>query len=462
MSSGGHQASLSTASSIDTRSTLSDRDKHVHAGGDTFGDPSQGHTNGSETLATFVDQEIARFVASNNNPVPSNIPKFDGDAAEEGQEGDDEDPGSSKRKRDRAREKLHVPHILLHRSENASHSSLSSAFGSLGRKKREDTASGTSSPLGRARSGSGSGSASGSRTRVASLTSIASSVDSATRTSQDTSRAPTPTAIEGIKLDVPLGTVTTVKGRTPVKELEDHGVSWECHIAQLIKIKLRPLDEDTLAVHAKRFAAGGGGSGGIKEHAKQFGASLIPSSSSAASTPTGTSSPPRSSNGSSSYKTAPTSSQSGTRSSGRTKRSNTSASTSTEPQGWLGGGPTSESGLKLVVYQHVAGMGLETIQSVSTRSDAEDEGQGEMDFDKQGSHGRARSILHPTRTTRHKHRGDHHSHLPDPGIYFGELNLDLAEYASDEGRMGRGGVTRRYLLKGGKTNAMIKVSAWRG
>jgi hypothetical protein len=295
------------------------------------------------------------------------------------------------------------------------------------------------------------------------MTSIASSMDSTTRTSQDTSRAPTPTAMtrdhpEGIKLDVPLGTVTTVKGRTPVKELEDHGVSWECHIAQLIKIKLRPLDEDTLAVHAKRFAAGGGGgAGGMKEHAKQFGANLIPSSSSAASTTTGNSSPPRSSNGSSSYKTAPSSSQSGTHSSGRTKRSCTSASTSAEPQGWLGGGPTSESGLKLVVYQHVAGMGLETIRSVSTRSDAEDEGQGEMDLDKQGSNSRARSILHPTRTNRHKHRGDHHSHLQDPGIYFGELNLDLAEYASDEGRMGRGGVTRRYLLKGGKTNAMIKV-----
>jgi hypothetical protein len=129
--------------------------------------------------------------------------------------------------------------------------------------------------------------------------------------------------------------------------------------------------------------------------------------------------------------------------------------------------------LKIVVYQHVAGMGLETIQSVSTRSDDDhdgDDGRGETEGtlrrtlsharESAGSLGRSSVSTRSTRSDAPPGRSNGRPSQPendDPGIYFGELNLDLAEYASEEGRMGKGGVTRRYLLKGGKTNAMIKV-----
>lgn len=135
---------------------------------------------------------------------------------------------------------------------------------------------------------------------------------------------------------------------------------------------------------------------------------------------------------------------------------------SSEPAGWLGGGAKSESGLKLVVYQHLAGMGLETIRSVSTRSEGNEDGDDGLDH---GSISSKTSTAKPGRQRHglrnHSQKHGHHEH-DHPGIYFGELNLDLAEYASEEARMGKGGVTRRYLLKGGKTNAMIKVRSGRG
>jgi hypothetical protein len=116
-----------------------------------------------------------------------------------------------------------------------------------------------------------------------------------------------------------------------------------------------------------------------------------------------------------------------------------------EIAGWLGGGPRSESGLKLVVYQHTNSF-LETIRSVSTRSGerTEQEDTASLTSAREGRMGLK--------------RGKGKENRPDPGVFFGELDLDLAEYASEEARMGKGGVTRRYLLKGGKTNAMIKVS----
>ena len=257
-----------------------------------------------------------------------------------------------------------------------------------------------------------------------------------------------------VKLDinVPIGTVTTPKGRTPIQELEDHGASWEYHVAQIVRIKLRPMDDEAWAAYAKRVgkdvktggAGGPSGNKGSHGRARQVGSSLL--------------------------------------------MTKDDLNASSEPAGWLGGGAKSDSGLKLVVYQHLAGMGLETIRSVSTRSeehndddmDDGDEGaqagngsslrgtisnvlaNGDEQEDFTGSIASRTSTANPSRRGQkpqqhHPHRSHGHHEHDHPGIYFGELNLDLAEYASEEGRMGRGGVTRRYLLKGGKTNAMIKV-----
>lgn len=356
---------------------------------------------------------------------------------------------------------LHVPHILLHRSGNDSHSSLSSAFSSLSRKRRGNAAQG-----GEVDSSSNSINGSivgGRRQRVSSLASSVDSVPGSVRSNasasgsgskggESRSKLNQTTSSKVVKLDVPLGTTTTPKGRTPIQELEDHGASWEFHVAQIVRIKLRPMDDEAWAAYARRVGkdvkpggvAGGSGAGGLngtssgpgKEHhlrARQIGSNLASSSQ-----------------------------------------------TPSEPAGWLGGGAKSDSGLKLVVYQHLAGMGLETIRSVSTRSGGEDEGDGSEDEEAEtggnprrgtisnvfGDDDQTGSINSRTSTAKpskrrgnrsHGKNGTHHEH-DHPGIYFGELNLDLAEYASEEGRMGRGGVTRRYLLKGGKTNAMIKVS----
>lgn len=76
--------------------------------------------------------------------------------------------------------------------------------------------------------------------------------------------------------------------------------------------------------------------------------------------------------------------------------------------GMLGAGPKSESGLKLQVFQYPAGVSDE--------------------------------------------------HSKKERLSFGVCNLDLAEYACEEAKMGRGGITRRYLLKNARTNATIKVS----
>jgi hypothetical protein len=85
--------------------------------------------------------------------------------------------------------------------------------------------------------------------------------------------------------------------------------------------------------------------------------------------------------------------------------------------GLLGGGAHSDSGLKLVIKQHP----LEVTDDTTTGG-------------------------------KHHRRQSGHTHV------FGVVDLDLAEYASPEGGMGKGGVKRRYLMKQGKTNATVTVS----
>ncbi len=87
--------------------------------------------------------------------------------------------------------------------------------------------------------------------------------------------------------------------------------------------------------------------------------------------------------------------------------------------GWLGGGPHSESGLKIVVF-HLP------VDSAEHENAQDGKANGH---------------------TKRRHK---------PRVY-GFVNLDIAQYASKEAGMGKGGVTRRYLLRQGKTNATIKV-----
>lgn len=407
---------------------------HPHLPGHHHGQTPTGPNVLSLSSRPSVQSLLDKEIASTLLPLPSNVTHNnasgsssrrrhhrDGDDHEQNDPhgaDDGQHPGPGQNGRSKTAH-LHVPHILLHRSENTSHTSLSSAFSGLSRKKR---GAADSVESGSTLKGSGR---TGGRQRVSSLASSIDSVPESLRSTGSKSTAEHPP--QEVKLDVPLGTVTTVKGRTPIQELEDHGASWEHHVAQIVRIKLRPMDEDAAAAYAKRTGKelkvpSGNSNGSIKEshgRARQVGASLIGGSKDA-------------------------------------------QQSSSEPAGWLGGGAKSESGLKLVVYQHLAGMGLETIRSVSTRSEGNEDGDDGQDH---GSISSKTSTAKPGRQRHglrnHSQKHGHHEH-DHPGIYFGELNLDLAEYASEEGRMGKGGVTRRYLLKGGKTNAMIKVRSGRG
>lgn len=190
---------------------------------------------------------------------------------------------------------------------------------------------------------------------------------------------------------------TERRGTTPVRPLRDHTCTWDFPVTQLVKIG---ISQHALAAsgsrHSLALAAAGethtpaisrtGSSTSLANLTRHGEHGVAPHVQVNGRRPTH---PPPGKKGSSGSRSGP---------------------------GQLGAGPHSESGLKLVIYQH-------------TPPDAD----------------RARTTLH----------GHGHAHA----VVFGVVNLDLAEYASDEAGMGRGGVSRRYLLKQGKTNATIKVGA---
>lgn len=211
-----------------------------------------------------------------------------------------------------------------------------------------------------------------------------------------------------VKIAVPIGTVTDARGRTSVKEVENHSATWDWHVAQLVKIKIRPLEEPDLAVRIAQDI----------EWVNTIGGSTTPKSQ--------------------------------------------KESTEPEHKGYLGGGPKSESGLKIVVFQHPSEKAthLDSLHSVTSNDSSPD---ATSDPTSIGAKIEEAAVAKEEAKSASKSSGGGSANpfhiLKDRGIFFGELNLDLAEFVNEQAQMGHGSVARRYLLKGGKTNAMIKVSS---
>ena len=112
------------------------------------------------------------------------------------------------------------------------------------------------------------------------------------------------------------------------------------------------------------------------------------------------------------------------------------------PASTVGAGPLSESGLRLIIYQIPSSSATASIPATGANKDS------------------LSSVMHAAHTAAHHVDGKHGN--PSEGrqqsasetykTMFGSVDIDLAAFA------GKGLMTRKFLLRGSRTNATIKVS----
>lgn len=208
------------------------------------------------------------------------------------------------------------------------------------------------------------------------------------------------TDLEEKTIEFPANSSLHRTGQTPTKPLIDHRVEWEFPVAQLVRMKINPAPA--------RSSSPSANADNPCNRAAFHERTIEDDENHSASAP-----------------------------------------------GLLGSGPKSESGLKLHIYRHTTPEG--SAESASEEDDSKFAGdrgrggEGDSDVDTTAVEGSGAPLV-----TKLKEVASH-AHNHKPGFPFGVVELDLAQYACEEARMGKGGLTRRYLLKKGKTNATIKV-----